>query len=110
MVRSLENSSRTKKKKKKLTCYPVFAGVSGSSNSPSPPSNPGDAYNLNAPTPTQPGANCGCKRWHMVSSGNSCDSISRQYGISAGDFQRSNPNVGSTCTTLWLGYNVCVGV
>jgi LysM repeat protein len=46
----------------------------------------------------------------MVVEGNTCDSIQRQYGISAANFNQWNPQVGATCSTLWLGYYVCVGV
>jgi LysM repeat protein len=63
-----------------------------------------------APASTQPGALCGCKKWHKVSDGDVCYSIEQQYGISADDFLKWNPNVGSACGTLWLGYNVCVGM
>jgi LysM repeat protein len=61
-----------------------------------------------APTPTQPGAVCACKKWHKVASGNTCETIQKQYGISAANFNKWNPQVGSDCTTLSLGYNVCV--
>lgn len=70
----------------------------------------GDTCNPAAPTPTQPTPTCGCKRWHQVGSGNTCDSIQRQYGISQANFNKWNPGVGSDCRTLWLGYFVCVGV
>ncbi|KAM5430480.1 hypothetical protein McanMca71_007204 [Microsporum canis] len=62
-----------------------------------------------APTPTQPGALC-CKKWHKVVSGDNCDAIQKKYKISAQDFNAWNPKVGATCTTLWAGYNVCVGM
>ncbi|CAD6446761.1 ebb40fb2-5fe2-4202-a0f0-7e45d98b00a8 [Sclerotinia trifoliorum] len=71
---------------------------------------PTSTCNPSAPTPTQPTAICGCKKWHMVASGNSCESIEKLYGITAADFNKWNPNVGTACTTLWLGYYVCVGV
>lgn len=63
-----------------------------------------------APSPTQPGALCGCRRWHLVQSGDSCWAIQNQYQITAQQFQSWNPQVGADCATLWLGYNVCVGV
>ncbi|KAF3389261.1 LysM domain-containing protein [Penicillium rolfsii] len=62
-----------------------------------------------APTPTQPGAVCACKQWHKVVSGNTCDTIQKQYGITAANFNMWNPQVGTNCASLWLGYYVCVG-
>ncbi|KAF6784890.1 LysM domain-containing protein [Colletotrichum sojae] len=73
---------------------------------PAPP--PADTCNPSAPAPTQPSATCGCKRWHLVGSGNTCDAIARQYGIAVGSLTSWNPSVGSTCNSLWLGYYVCV--
>ncbi|KAF2466140.1 uncharacterized protein BDR25DRAFT_377868 [Lindgomyces ingoldianus] len=75
---------------------------SSTSLKPTPTCNP------TAPTPTQPGAVCGCKKWHKVADGNTCDEIIKQYGITKANFNRWNPNVGSDCKTLWLGYYVCV--
>lgn len=70
---------------------------------------PAETCNPSAPTPTQPGAACACKRWHSVGSGQSCDSIIRQYGITANNSHLWNPQVGRDCKALWLGYYVCVG-
>ncbi|RDW72383.1 uncharacterized protein DSM5745_07555 [Aspergillus mulundensis] len=61
-----------------------------------------------APTPTQPGVSCSCKKWHKVVSGDTCASIQIEYNISVANFNKWNPGVGSDCSTLWLGYNVCV--
>jgi LysM repeat protein len=60
------------------------------------------------PTPTQPGAVCACKKWHKVASGNTCATIEKLYSITAASFNNWNPQVGSNCSALWLGYNVCV--
>jgi hypothetical protein len=35
------------------------------------------------PEPTQPVTTSGCKRWHKVASGNTCDAIVKQYGITS---------------------------
>ncbi|OGM41739.1 LysM domain protein [Aspergillus bombycis] len=51
-----------------------------------------------------------CAKWHLVASGDSCWSIEQQYSITSTQFDSWNPYVGSSCTTLWLGYYVCVGV
>lgn len=71
---------------------------------------PANTCNPTAPTPTQPTATCGCKKWHKVASGNTCDTIIRQYGITSANFNKWNPNVGTDCRSLWLDYYVCVGV
>ncbi|KAG2025158.1 hypothetical protein GB937_002919 [Aspergillus fischeri] len=62
------------------------------------------------PAPTQPGAAANCSKWHTVVSGDGCQAIATQYGISLANFYLWNPGVGSDCSTLWLGYAVCVGV
>ncbi|KAL4961050.1 putative LysM domain protein [Aspergillus stella-maris] len=51
-----------------------------------------------------------CAQWHQVASGDTCWDIQQQYGITAAQFGRWNPYVGSGCASLWLGYFVCVGV
>ena len=32
------------------------------------------------------------------------------YGLDRDEFYEWNPEVGGDCTTLWLGYYVCVGI
>jgi hypothetical protein len=41
-----------------------------------------------------------------------CETITKLYGISRTNFDKWNSaiNNGGDCKTLWLGYNVCVGV
>ncbi|OQE00087.1 hypothetical protein PENVUL_c059G04710 [Penicillium vulpinum] len=51
-----------------------------------------------------------CKGYYQVKDGDSCWSIQQQYGITATEFNRWNPLVGSSCSSLWLRYFVCVGV
>ncbi|GJC89962.1 lysM domain-containing protein ARB_05157 [Colletotrichum liriopes] len=85
-------------------CVAYVSGVAGTPTEPPKPTTTA----CTGPDPTQPGAVCPCQRWHKVASGNNCDSIQKQYGITAAQFNRWNPQVGTTCSTLWLGYNVCV--
>ena len=59
---------------------------------------------------TQPGTIDTCKRWYVVAAGDSCWSITNNYGIALVDYYKWNPGVGSGCESLWLGYAVCVGV
>ncbi|RAL14683.1 putative LysM domain protein [Aspergillus homomorphus CBS 101889] len=60
-----------------------------------------------APMPNTIGT---CSKWHLVASGDSCWAIEQEYSITAAQFGKWNPSVGASCSTLWLGYWVCVGV
>lgn len=57
-----------------------------------------------------PGTIDTCKTWHLVASGDDCWQIEQDNGITAAQFNTWNPQVGSDCAGLWLGYYVCVGV
>ena len=70
---------------------------------------PTETCNPTAPTPTQPVAVCGCKKWHEIVKGDTCSGIIEEYGIGEG-FYKWNSRVGGTCELLLLGYYVCVGV
>ncbi|PYI25219.1 hypothetical protein BP00DRAFT_469767 [Aspergillus indologenus CBS 114.80] len=58
----------------------------------------------------QPGEIDTCNQWHQVVSGDTCQSIADGAGISLSTFYEWNPEVGSDCTSMWLGYGVCVGI
>jgi hypothetical protein len=58
----------------------------------------------------QPGTISTCKKYYRVKGGDSCWSIEQSAGITAESFNTWNPDVGSTCTKLWVGYYVCIGV
>lgn len=64
---------------------------------------------LTTPTPTQAGIVDGCTEFHLVEEGDQCGSIASVYGITTNDFYTWNPGVGESCSSLWLGYYVCVG-
>ena len=85
----------------------ICLGVPGTPTKPPTTTTPAGC--AGAPTPTQPGAICACKTWHKVAKGDDCVTMEKQYGISAANFNKWNPQVGTTCSTLWLGYYVCVG-
>ncbi|KAF9871211.1 hypothetical protein CkaCkLH20_11380 [Colletotrichum karsti] len=53
---------------------------------------PANTCNPAAPTPTQPKPICGCKKWHKVSNGNTCDTIIKQYKITKANFNKWNPD------------------
>jgi hypothetical protein len=60
------------------------------------------------PEPTQPGSVCGCKQWYKPASGEYCWDVQQKFGISAGNFNRWNPSVGSNCEGLWKDTYLCV--
>ncbi|KAF3402057.1 LysM domain-containing protein [Penicillium rolfsii] len=51
-----------------------------------------------------------CNAFHLVASGDSCQAIATEAGVSLADFFTWNPTVGSGCASLWLGYYVCTGI
>lgn len=65
---------------------------------------------VTTPTPYETGIVSDCDTFHLVSSGDTCTSIASSYGITVADIESWNLDVGSTCTNIWLGYYICVGV
>jgi len=65
---------------------------------------------ITTPTPIETGTTTDCKNFHLVVTNDQCEAIATAAGISLSDFYAWNPNVGSTCQSLWLGYYVCIGV
>lgn len=51
-----------------------------------------------------------CTKYHVVVQGDGCWAIANEYGISLDDFYAWNPDVGTDCSSLWLGYGVCVSI
>ncbi|SPJ85292.1 uncharacterized protein FTOL_11073 [Fusarium torulosum] len=68
------------------------------------------ANGISTPTPIQSGMVRNCKKFHMVKSTTTCDSIQKYYKITMAQLVKWNPVIGSKCTGLWANYNVCVGV
>ncbi|RJE24636.1 LysM domain protein [Aspergillus sclerotialis] len=83
--------------------YYVCVGVSGTSTATTTAS-------VTGPTPQQTGIAPNCNDYHLVGSGDTCASIAKDNDISLSDFYEWNPAVGSSCSSLWKGYYVCVGV
>ena len=69
------------------------------------------AYCVGAPpAPTQPNTVANCKRWHVVTAGDSCSTIETSNGISHAQFLAWNPSVSSDCSqNFWAQYAYCVG-
>jgi LysM repeat protein len=86
--------------------YNVCVGVPGSTTS-----KPSTTTNAPAvPTDNMPDIVSNCNKFHKVASGDTCATIESANGITDADFKKWNPYITSTCTNLWLDYNVCVGV
>lgn len=83
--------------------YYLCTGVSGGSGTTPPPAN-------TTPQPIQDGMVSNCKKFHFVQSGQNCDSISKQYGITVANFIKWNPAAGASCTGLWANTYACVGL
>ncbi|ETS75314.1 hypothetical protein PFICI_12258 [Pestalotiopsis fici W106-1] len=56
------------------------------------------------PSPTQDGIAANCQRYHLASSGDTCQKLVNQYGTFTLDqFYAWNPAVGKSCSGFWLG-------
>ncbi|KAJ3492180.1 hypothetical protein NLG97_g5459 [Lecanicillium saksenae] len=63
------------------------------------------------PSPVQDGITKDCKTYYKAKSGDSCSAIVDDYGVfTLKDFYKWNPDVGSNCESLLVGYYYCVGV
>ncbi|OLN95491.1 LysM domain-containing protein-like protein 5 [Colletotrichum chlorophyti] len=83
--------------------YNLCTGVTRGSQTQPPPAN-------TTPQPVQAGMVANCKKFHLVKSGQNCDSISRQYGVTLANFIKWNPAAGSNCQGLWANTYACVGL
>ncbi|KAL4860468.1 hypothetical protein BDV12DRAFT_209352 [Aspergillus spectabilis] len=94
-------------------CVEAVSGVTVTPTSTTPTTTTTSTTSETSATPpaeSQPGATTDCSLWHVVKSGDGCQTIAGGYGISLEDFYTWNPGVGSDCSTLWLGYAVCVAI
>ncbi|KAK1622585.1 LysM domain-containing protein [Colletotrichum phormii] len=60
--------------------------------------------------PTQPGMVTNCKKFHYVSSGDTCEQIYNYEQIFLAKFVAWNTGVGSNCQNMWASTYVCVGI
>lgn len=72
-----------------------------------PPAEP--TQTPSGPTPQMPGVVKQCQKFHEVRAGDSCWSISNAAGITLGQLSAWNTQLDSSCSNLWLGYDVCTG-
>ncbi|KAL2868995.1 LysM peptidoglycan-binding domain-containing protein [Aspergillus lucknowensis] len=61
-------------------------------------------------SPTMPGIADDCDGFHKVSSGDQCDTIAAQNGITVDQLMSWNSEIDDDCSNLWLDYYVCVHV
>ncbi|KAK4176679.1 hypothetical protein QBC36DRAFT_300928 [Triangularia setosa] len=60
-------------------------------------------------SPILPGVAGNCNRFYQVASGDECDIVSQNNGITTAQL-RSGNDINASCSNLWLGYYVCVGI
>lgn len=65
---------------------------------------------IKTPETTQPDMVSNCNKFYYVQSGESCDTITKKYGITQTQFATWNPKVGSACTGLWASAYACVAI
>ncbi|KAJ5556384.1 hypothetical protein N7494_000299 [Penicillium frequentans] len=69
----------------------------------------GSSTPLATPTPIESGMVNDCDAFHLVISGDECATIASDAGITLDEFYDWNPTVGDSCSSLWVGYYVCIG-
>lgn len=62
------------------------------------------------PEPQMPGIVDNCKDYHKIVSGDNCYNMGQTYDFTLSQFLKWNTDVNDTCSNLWAGYYVCVGV
>ncbi|KAI9162744.1 LysM domain-containing protein [Paramyrothecium foliicola] len=62
------------------------------------------------PTPIQPGMVGNCDAFHKVKSGDTCDALSKTYGVTIQQLTTWNTQIGATCGSMWLDYHICVSI
>ena len=63
------------------------------------------------PGPTHTGQPATCNKWHVVVSGDTCETVPAKYGITRDQFQAWNPAVSADrLQNFWTGQAYCVGI
>ncbi|KAJ9421242.1 hypothetical protein FOXG_17687 [Fusarium oxysporum f. sp. lycopersici 4287] len=91
-----------------LVDYWVCVSIVGWKPPTPSPTNPGNG--IKTPLPIQAGMTAKCNKFHVVQKTTTCSSIQNYYSITMAQLFEWNPAIGSKCTSLWVDYNVCVGV
>lgn len=90
-------------------CVNVIGGKTSTSTTRPATTTTSAGNGIATPTPFQTGMYANCKKFHLVVSGDECGLIATAAGITLANFYQWNPTVGA-CTSLWLGYYVCIGI
>lgn len=85
----------------------AYACVSVVGYTPSPTTT---GNGIATPTPTQVTIVDNCDDFYFVVSGDTCDTIASEHGITVDQFQSWNPSAGETCTGLWANAYACVSI
>ncbi|RYC65769.1 hypothetical protein CHU98_g428 [Xylaria longipes] len=92
-------------------CVGTTTSPTSVATSTSKPTTTTPGNGISTPTPVQTGIASNCNGFYLVQSGDTCDNIAADEGISVADFYDWNPAVGvNTCKTLEAETYVCVGV
>lgn len=76
-----------------------------------PPTSTSSAGNgIATPTPFEPGMVGDCNKFYLVRSGDTCAGIASSQRVTVSQIENWNPQAGASCTDLWLGDYICVGV
>jgi len=88
-------------------CENLWLGYAYCVSGPTPTSSSATAVQTSA-APTRTGTASGCSGYYTVNSGDSCQKIEDQFGVTFANLYKWNTNIGSNCEALWVGYSICV--
>lgn len=97
--------------------YYVCTGIVGATT-PSPTKSPttltttstSTGNGVTTPTPYESGMVTDYNAFYLVVSGDDCADIAVNVNITLDEFYTWNPTAGTSCSSVWLGYYVCVGI
>ncbi|KAI1211217.1 uncharacterized protein F4807DRAFT_466534 [Annulohypoxylon truncatum] len=84
--------------------------IGGTTASPTITTSSTTGNGVSTPTPTQTGMATNCKKFHLVTAGESCQKVADDAAIKLADFYAWNPAVKTDCSLLFVGYYVCIGL
>ncbi|KAM0254536.1 hypothetical protein ACHAQJ_006696 [Trichoderma viride] len=89
--------------------YACIGVIGGSSTTITKPSSTTTGNGITTPTPTQPNMVSNCNKFYLVKSGDICDTIASNNGITPAQFREWNPSAGTNCSGLWANAYACIG-
>ncbi|PWY73001.1 hypothetical protein BO70DRAFT_413661 [Aspergillus heteromorphus CBS 117.55] len=91
-------------------CIDVIGYVASTTTVASTATTTSAGNGITTPTPYESGMVDDCDKFYLVASGDSCSSIATAEDVTQAEIEEWNPTVGSSCSSLWLDYYICVGV